>query len=120
MGGYRTIRPTQQYQDQFNHFAKSAALADIKFTYVVSCQIYGQMKASKEGRDRLCYQNILGLMTTYADISSSLPYSFFGLSAFVLSANTDGVKSMFKVKEKMTNYPMLFYVNSTELLNNQF
>ncbi|XP_078159510.1 callose synthase 7-like isoform X1 [Carex rostrata] len=63
-GGYRTLRPTEQYQDEYNHFAKLGALADIKFTYVVSCQIYGQMKASKEGRDRHCYQNILALMTT--------------------------------------------------------
>jgi callose synthase len=65
MGGYRTIRPREQYQDEYNHFAKSGAVADIKFTYVVSCQIYGQMKASKEGRDRHCYQNILALMTAY-------------------------------------------------------
>ncbi|KAJ4808067.1 glucan synthase-like 3 [Rhynchospora pubera] len=68
LGGYRTIRPTQQYQEQYNHLVKSGALADMKFTYVVSCQIYGQMKASKEAHDRLCYQNILGLMSTHRSL----------------------------------------------------
>ncbi|XP_078151052.1 callose synthase 7-like [Carex rostrata] len=67
--GYRTIRQREQYQDEYNnHLAKSSALADIKFTYVVSCQIYGQMKASKESRDRLCYQNILALMTAHRSL----------------------------------------------------
>ncbi|KAK7333647.1 hypothetical protein VNO80_30424 [Phaseolus coccineus] len=40
------------------------AMADLKFTYVVSCQVYGSQKKSKNPRDRSCYNNILNLMLT--------------------------------------------------------
>ncbi|KAL7254151.1 hypothetical protein ACSBR1_008532 [Camellia fascicularis] len=40
----------------------SQALADLKFTYIVSCQRYGAQKKSSEARDRSCYSNILNLM----------------------------------------------------------
>jgi len=40
------------------------AMADLKFTYVVSCQVYGSQKKSKNPRDRSCYYNILNLMLT--------------------------------------------------------
>ena len=42
--------------------ASAKALADMKFTYVVSCQLYGAQKKSDDLRDRSCYNNILNLM----------------------------------------------------------
>jgi len=44
--------------------ARSKAIADIKFTYVVSCQLYGMHKASKDSREKGLYENILNLMLT--------------------------------------------------------
>ncbi|KAK1642299.1 hypothetical protein QYE76_060104 [Lolium multiflorum] len=44
------------------------AIADIKFTYVVSCQVYGMQKLSKDPKDRACYLNILNLMITYPSL----------------------------------------------------
>lgn len=41
---------------------RAQALADLKFTYVVSCQIYGNQKKSDDPRDKSCYSNILNLM----------------------------------------------------------
>lgn len=43
---------------------RSQALADLKFTYVVSCQVYGAQKKSSDLRERSCYINILNLMLT--------------------------------------------------------
>jgi len=43
---------------------EAQAMADLKFTYVVSCQVYGSQKKSKNPRDRSCYNNILNLMLT--------------------------------------------------------
>lgn len=43
---------------------QAKALADLKFTYVVSCQLYGSQKKSKNTFDRSCYNNILNLMVT--------------------------------------------------------
>lgn len=40
------------------------ARADLKFTYVVSCQVYGAQKISNDPRDRSAYTNILNLMLT--------------------------------------------------------
>ncbi|CAD6238385.1 unnamed protein product [Miscanthus lutarioriparius] len=45
--------------------ARSKAIADIKFTYVVSCQLYGMHKASKDSREKGLYENILNLILTY-------------------------------------------------------
>ncbi|KAJ7965070.1 Callose synthase-like protein [Quillaja saponaria] len=47
---------------------RAQALADLKFTYVVSCQIYGAQKKSQNLRDRSCYYNILHLMLTYPSL----------------------------------------------------
>ncbi|CAM0878096.1 unnamed protein product [Alopecurus aequalis] len=44
------------------------AIADIKFSYVVSCQLYGMQKLSKDHRDRNCYMNILNLMIMYPSL----------------------------------------------------
>lgn len=43
---------------------QAQALADLKFTYVVSCQLYGAHKKSKNTDERSCYTNILNLMLT--------------------------------------------------------
>lgn len=49
-------------EDQEDFREKARALADLKFTYVVSCQIYGAQKKSTDNKDRSCYTNILNLM----------------------------------------------------------
>ncbi|KAH8509176.1 hypothetical protein H0E87_011081 [Populus deltoides] len=59
LNGFRTLEPET---DQKAYFDKAQALADLKFTYVVSCQVYGAQKKSTEPRDRSCYNNILNLM----------------------------------------------------------
>nr|KYP52240.1 Callose synthase 7 [Cajanus cajan] len=47
---------------------EAQAMADLKFTYVVSCQMYGSQKKSKNIRDRSCYTNILNLMLTHSSL----------------------------------------------------
>ncbi|KAF8408941.1 hypothetical protein HHK36_005011 [Tetracentron sinense] len=63
--GYRAI--DLNYHDR-TATAFSRAVTDMKFTYVVSCQIYGAMKKANEGRNRTCYQNILNLMLTHSSL----------------------------------------------------
>ncbi|KAF2950556.1 callose synthase 7 [Oryza sativa Japonica Group] len=70
---YRRALELQCYEDMTNaqadldgeESARSKAIADIKFTYVVSCQLYGMHKASKDSREKGLYENILNLMLTY-------------------------------------------------------
>ncbi|PUZ56354.1 hypothetical protein GQ55_5G289200 [Panicum hallii var. hallii] len=70
---YRRALELQCYEDMINveadlggeEAARSKAIADIKFTYVVSCQLYGVHKASKDSREKGLYENILNLMLTY-------------------------------------------------------
>uniref|UniRef100_A0A0D9V1R7 1,3-beta-glucan synthase n=1 Tax=Leersia perrieri TaxID=77586 RepID=A0A0D9V1R7_9ORYZ len=70
---YRRALELQCYEDMTNAQAdldgeesvRSKAIADIKFTYVVSCQLYGMHKASKDSREKGLYENILNLMLTY-------------------------------------------------------
>ncbi|KAM0909446.1 hypothetical protein ACQ4PT_014810 [Festuca glaucescens] len=61
-------RTTASYQEGASIVDMALAIADIKFTYVVSCQIYGMQKMSKEGKDKACYLNILSLMITYPSL----------------------------------------------------
>ncbi|KAH8515571.1 hypothetical protein Peur_047053 [Populus x canadensis] len=61
LSAFRTL---EHEQDQKAYFDHAQALADLKFTYVVSCQVYGAQKKSTEARDRSCYNNILNLMLT--------------------------------------------------------
>ncbi|CAM8991651.1 unnamed protein product [Rhodiola kirilowii] len=63
--GYRAI--DLQDSSQKALFDHSLALADMKFTYVVSCQIYGDQKKG-DARDRSCYNNILNLMLSYPSL----------------------------------------------------
>ncbi|XP_031393208.1 callose synthase 7 isoform X2 [Punica granatum] len=65
-GGYRTMELPEEEQRAFSDRAQ--ALADLKFTYVVSCQVYGAQKKSTDNRDRSCYTNILNLMLTYPSL----------------------------------------------------
>ncbi|XP_034915011.1 callose synthase 7 [Populus alba] len=60
----RAFRTLEHEQEQKAYFDHAQALADLKFTYVVSCQVYGAQKKSTEARDRSCYSNILNLMLT--------------------------------------------------------
>ncbi|KAJ0051718.1 hypothetical protein Pint_01407 [Pistacia integerrima] len=63
-GGYRTLESSGDDEKAF-----AQALADMKFTYVVSCQVYGaQKKSVDDPRDRSCYSNILNLMLTYPSL----------------------------------------------------
>ncbi|KAG7653299.1 1-3-beta-glucan synthase subunit FKS1-like domain-1 [Arabidopsis suecica] len=61
--------PSESNEDDRKAFTDRArALADLKFTYVVSCQVYGNQKKSSESRDRSCYNNILQLMLKYPSL----------------------------------------------------
>ncbi|XP_065851855.1 callose synthase 7 [Euphorbia lathyris] len=58
-------------QDQIHQkdfIDRAQALADLKFTYVVSCQVYGSQKKSTDARERSCYSNILNLMLKYPSL----------------------------------------------------
>ncbi|ONK69903.1 uncharacterized protein A4U43_C05F28050 [Asparagus officinalis] len=68
LGGSRTISPDKNYHDQVAYAQRSEAIADMKFTYVVSCQIYGMQKKSSVAHDKSCYQNILNLMLLYPSL----------------------------------------------------
>ncbi|KAK9676530.1 hypothetical protein RND81_11G083100 [Saponaria officinalis] len=63
--GYRTIEKSDAHKRIFDY---SQALTDLKFTYVVSCQVYGNQKKSSDARDRSCANNILNLMLTYPSL----------------------------------------------------
>ncbi|KAH7833941.1 hypothetical protein Vadar_011284 [Vaccinium darrowii] len=64
--GYRTIDTSNLRHRDFLEYAR--ALADLKFTYVVSCQRYGAQKASSDPKDKNCYSDILSLMLTYPSL----------------------------------------------------
>ena len=55
----------ESYQVLQSGIEMAQAIADIKFTYVVSCQVYGMQKTSKDGKDKSRYLNILDLMIMY-------------------------------------------------------
>ncbi|XP_034701609.1 callose synthase 7 [Vitis riparia] len=64
--GFRTIDINEPEHKTWVDISR--ARADLKFTYVVSCQLYGAQKVSKDTRDRSCYTNILNLMLTYPSL----------------------------------------------------
>ncbi|KAL6536023.1 Callose synthase 7 [Orobanche hederae] len=64
--GYRAIDLNPR--DGKNFKEKAHAFADLKFTYVVSCQVYGAQKKSSDAQDRSCYDNILSLMLKYPSL----------------------------------------------------
>ncbi|XP_050942441.1 callose synthase 7 isoform X2 [Cucumis melo] len=65
-GSYRNMDLNEKEKKAF--FDRAQALVDLKFTYVVSCQIYGAQKKSDDDRDRRCYSNILNLMLKYPSL----------------------------------------------------
>lgn len=58
----------ESHEDEQAFINRARALADLKFTYVVSCQVYGKQKKSSDSRDRSCYNNILQLMLQYPSL----------------------------------------------------
>ncbi|KAG5138328.1 hypothetical protein JHK82_023059 [Glycine max] len=80
---YRTVQITQKpfiyvvslaalsegYSETNKKLLEEAqTMADLKFTYVVSCQAYGYQRKSKNARDKNCYINILKLMLTHSSL----------------------------------------------------
>ncbi|PON73084.1 Glycosyl transferase [Trema orientale] len=63
-GGYSKF--SENDREDFNYHAQ--VLLDLKFTYVVSCQVYGHMKKSKIDRDHSCFSSIQKLMRTYPSL----------------------------------------------------
>lgn len=62
MEGYKAIELNEdQMKGERSLWTQCQAVADMKFTYVVSCQLYGIHKRSGDHRA----QDILRLMTTY-------------------------------------------------------
>lgn len=63
MKGYKAAESNteEHLRNERSLLAQCQALADMKFTYVVSCQKYGIQKRSGDPRA----QDILRLMTTY-------------------------------------------------------
>ncbi|KVI07983.1 hypothetical protein Ccrd_013652 [Cynara cardunculus var. scolymus] len=59
ISSYRTVDMNKDHRVMKE---RAEALEDLKFTYVVSCQIYGAQKKSGDNRDQSCYANILNLM----------------------------------------------------------
>ncbi|OWM69233.1 hypothetical protein CDL15_Pgr025420 [Punica granatum] len=66
MGGYKAVESSAEDQANGDRslWAQCQAVADMKFTYVVSCQLYGIHKRSGDARA----QDILRLMTTYPSL----------------------------------------------------
>jgi callose synthase len=58
------FRGYQNFEQQKHFYEFAQALADLKFTYVVSCQVYGNQKKSGDPKDQNCYLNIQRLLLT--------------------------------------------------------
>lgn len=70
MQGYKAIELNEDKKDEERSlWAQCQAVADMKFTYVVSCQQYGIHKRSGDARA----QDILKLMTAYVPGFSNHP-----------------------------------------------
>lgn len=61
MEGYKAIELNSDDKGERSLLTQCQAVADMKFTYVVSCQLYGIHKRSGDARA----QDILKLMTKY-------------------------------------------------------
>ncbi|KAH7533719.1 hypothetical protein FEM48_Zijuj04G0161500 [Ziziphus jujuba var. spinosa] len=66
LGDFLTMELSEEEQKAF--YDRTQALTDLKFTYVVSCQIYGAQKKSNDKREQSCYNNILKLMLMYPSL----------------------------------------------------
>ncbi|KAJ4978471.1 hypothetical protein NE237_009251 [Protea cynaroides] len=89
--GYKTVNPEEQSKSDQSLFTHCQAVADMKFTYVVSCQNYGIDKRSGNARA----QDILRLMTTYPSLRV---------------AYIDEVEEPSKDKSKMINQKVYYSV----------
>ncbi|VFQ64399.1 unnamed protein product [Cuscuta campestris] len=65
-GGYRSNTDTDKPEFRSNEIEQ--AWADLKFTYIVSCQLYGAQKKSQDKKEHSCYLNILNLMSEYPSL----------------------------------------------------
>ncbi|KAK8644426.1 hypothetical protein V6N13_123733 [Hibiscus sabdariffa] len=61
--GFQAIKEGSKYYGEY-----AQAMASLKFTYVISCEVYGALKKSSDARDRSCYLNILNLMLKYPSL----------------------------------------------------
>ncbi|GAB2276965.1 Callose synthase 3 [Dionaea muscipula] len=70
MQGYKAIElnAEDQKKGERSLWAQCQAVADMKFTYVVSCQQYGIQKRSADPRAHQRAQDILRLMTVYSSL----------------------------------------------------
>ncbi|KAL2322507.1 hypothetical protein Fmac_026886 [Flemingia macrophylla] len=60
---------TEDFYNKNKKFLKDAqAVADLKFTYVISCPLYATLRESKNRRNRRLYFDILGLMSTHSPL----------------------------------------------------
>lgn len=76
MKGYKAAESNteEQLRNERSLLAQCQAVADMKFTYVVSCQQYGIQKRSGNTRA----QDILRLMTTYVSKIELIVYAVVG------------------------------------------
>lgn len=95
MKGYKAaeVNGMEQSKGERSLLAQCQALADMKFTYVVSCQQYGIDKRSGDARAK----DILKLMTTYVSkfnyvstIAAVTNSEFCHLSILVAGTNLFG------------------------------
>ncbi|CAH9104298.1 unnamed protein product [Cuscuta epithymum] len=64
--GYRNAMDKNNPESRLNEVKK--AWADLKFTYIVSCQLYGTQKKSLDAKEHNIYANILNLMLEYPSL----------------------------------------------------
>ncbi|KAJ0267286.1 hypothetical protein HA466_0011380 [Hirschfeldia incana] len=63
---HQAMVSNDKHQKAFLESAK--AQAELKFTYVFSCQVYGNQKKSGDIHNTSCYTNILQLMLKYPSL----------------------------------------------------
>ena len=63
------FRDYRNFEEDRTFFGNAQALADLKFTYVVSCQVYGNQKKSDDSKDQNCYLNIRNLLLKWVTAS---------------------------------------------------
>ncbi|CAB86938.1 putative protein [Arabidopsis thaliana] len=74
---FRAMASNDENQKAF--LERARALADLKFTYVVSCQVYGNQKKSGDIHNRSCYTNILQLMLKEETADAKSPKVFYSV-----------------------------------------
>ncbi|KAF3453648.1 hypothetical protein FNV43_RR04089 [Rhamnella rubrinervis] len=120
MEGYKAVELNSEDQSKGERslWAQCQAVADMKFTYVVSCQLYGIHKRSGDPRA----QDILKLMTTYG-LSCNLGLCIKGWGSTVYTVNRACIDSdvTFQVKllGSSSSFPGLFqFMNDNRICLN--